>query len=403
MIGIKILVVANNCVPFKLANAICLRELLLELKKRLEIHIVSYGDNEGKYIQEAMQVVGIKKNILSKIRNKYVKKIESLLICSDVSLFSTKSLFNEVSDSLANGQYSALITSSGSLLPQIVGVKVKQLYPSIKWIAQFNDPFPEDNPIYNKRLRRCGLLNLTSKVLENADLIFMTKKLYDYYLEQKTDYSSKMSILDIPLFKNYSATNSISSINYNADKINLVYAGSISKQIRNPKYFFRLLKLLPPNKYHLHIIGGSRYLKKEISRNGLSNEVNFYGLLPRAEVLSFLSNADVLINIGNTLSYMVPSKIFEYMSTGLPVVSLVSIKNDSASSYLKNYPNSLIIDQRRSLVDNSQIFDDYCTKHNGKKLDFEEIEEIFRANTATYNAELLWKAIASLNGEVNEQ
>jgi hypothetical protein len=68
-----------------------------------------------------------------------------------------------------------------------------------------------------------------------------------------------------------------------------------------------------------------------------------HGILDHKKVLDAVSEADVLINIGNKTTYQLPSKLVDYMATGKPVLNLASIRDDSSADVLRDYPNSLTI------------------------------------------------------------
>jgi hypothetical protein len=50
-----------------------------------------------------------------------------------------------------------------------------------------------------------------------------------------------------------------------------------------------------------------------------------------------MQDADLLVNIGNTTSYQLPSKVVEYASTGKPVLNIYKIHNDSSTQFFSSY------------------------------------------------------------------
>lgn len=81
-----------------------------------------------------------------------------------------------------------------------------------------------------------------------------------------------------------------------------------------------------------HLVGGTQedisHWKNELS--GLNN-VYFHGYIPHKETIAYLKKVDILLapyqkkvsgykGEGNTVQWMSPLKIFEYMSTGIPMI-----------------------------------------------------------------------------------
>ena len=48
--------------------------------------------------------------------------------------------------------------------------------------------------------------------------------------------------------------------------------------------------------------------------------------------------ADVLINIGNTTTFQLPSKLIEYASMSKPILNISSVNGDSSTKFLSSYP-----------------------------------------------------------------
>jgi hypothetical protein len=50
-------------------------------------------------------------------------------------------------------------------------------------------------------------------------------------------------------------------------------------------------------------------------------------------------------SIRNSVEFQIPGKIFEYMSTGKPILHFSKFSEDPAITYLKRYPKALIINE----------------------------------------------------------
>ena len=103
-----------------------------------------------------------------------------------------------------------------------------------------------------------------------------------------------------------------------------------------------------------------------------------------------ISNAQVLISIGNANTDMVPSKIFEYMATGKPIIHFYSTERDSCIQYYKKYPLSLLIKEDNSYMqDNADRIIEFISKVLGKTLQYKEVESMFPLNTPVYTVRII--------------
>ncbi|MFQ5606790.1 MAG: glycosyltransferase, partial [Candidatus Zixiibacteriota bacterium] len=61
-----------------------------------------------------------------------------------------------------------------------------------------------------------------------------------------------------------------------------------------------------------------------------------------------MSEADVLVNIGNGNPYQLPSKVIEYACLGKPILHLSTGDKDCASEFLRDYEVSLTLETKGS-------------------------------------------------------
>ena len=63
----------------------------------------------------------------------------------------------------------------------------------------------------------------------------------------------------------------------------------------------------------------------------------FNNLVPRTEAIDLMINSmHILLSIGNTNIYQLPSKVIEYISLGKPVLHFAEIPNDPMYKFEKN-------------------------------------------------------------------
>ena len=77
----------------------------------------------------------------------------------------------------------------------------------------------------------------------------------------------------------------------------------------------------------------------------INPNIHLLGLITRTQVEDYMRKAHILINIGNSMPYMMPCKIFEYMSTGKPIISTIKCNDDISVQYFDWYNRALVLSE----------------------------------------------------------
>ena len=114
------------------------------------------------------------------------------------------------------------------------------------------------------------------------------------------------------------------------------------------------------------------------------------GLIGHERVLELLDEADVLLNIGNINTALIPSKLLEYLSYGKPIITTYWSDADTSLPYLEKYPLTVTLDECEEDLDAQaekieRFFDRYLGKHVEPKV----MEAVFRENTPAAFEKLL--------------
>ena len=90
-----------------------------------------------------------------------------------------------------------------------------------------------------------------------------------------------------------------------------------------------------------------------------------------------LKNSNIIINIGNQIANQTPSKVFEYISLGKPIINFYNIDNDTSKKVLDKYPLVLNIYKDFNNED-KKLFEAFCELNKDKYLTFEEIKDKYK-------------------------
>lgn len=242
------------------------------------------------------------------------------------------------------------------------GQIIKRIRPNIKYIYYSLDTLSNESGagFLPEKYRRSLGVQREITYFDSADRIILMnchKAHYNSAVYEK--FKNKISYADFPLFcpvyKNECITAKLEK--------HIVYAGSLYRTIRNPKAILDILsRVLNENYIDFYGYSDCDDIIMHYSEQ-TKGHVRIHGLLPYDEVQSKLSEADVLLSIGNKGTQMAPSKIYEYISTGKSIIHYYSSKQDACLNALSKYPNAFLVeegtepnyDELRKFIDNSHI------------------------------------------------
>lgn len=277
----------------------------------------------------------------------------------------------------------------------IAATLIKKIYPNIEYIPYFLDSFSGGyGPRYftEKQIRNRGL-KWEKKLLSNADyIIFMesSRKHHERY-SKNMPYYHKIRFFDLPLLFTYDNVPENQLLDNST--YNIVYVGSLPSGIRSPEYILKVFSLIKNEKFNLYFIGDENC---QILKNAASMDkrIHIFGKCSHKKALQFEQQADILLNLGNSNPNMTPSKIFEYMSFGKPIISTMNIDNESSSQYLKYYPICLVLDERTCSYENAALqIEEFIFNNKEKKINFNEIQNRFYKNSPECVVDFLMECI----------
>ena len=79
---------------------------------------------------------------------------------------------------------------------------------------------------------------------------------------------------------------------------------------------------------------------------------------------------------------MVPSKIFEYMSYGKPLILLYDDETDVNVTTFTRYPACLSVDERTCTKDKAKAMESYLEEFRDRNIPFEQVLRLFPLDSA---------------------
>jgi glycosyltransferase involved in cell wall biosynthesis len=236
----------------------------------------------------------------------------------------------------------------------LVGLALKRRY-AIQWLVDIGDPFSfmTETPVNNPTLFRGLNARSESSVLELADAVAVTTEgtRLEYLRCFPAMEQSKIAVVP-PLFAPPKSAEVVATSCAKSNKIRLVFAGTLYRSIRNPegllKFFRRLLSTPLGAQLELHFYGVVNDCQPCFAAYSdlMESQVFIHGLVSRAEAVRAMQEATVLVNLGNSTAYQLPSKVVEYVMLGKPVLNLTKLDSDSSQSFFSDFSGVCNVTER---------------------------------------------------------
>jgi glycosyltransferase involved in cell wall biosynthesis len=162
-------------------------------------------------------------------------------------------------------------------------------------------------------------------------------------------------------------------------KMKIIYAGGFYPTIRNPEYALKTFCGIKNFAFELNIYCNDASAQLVKNCCVLPENIKLHKQVSLDEIRRIMKNADVLLNIGNAIKGYMPSKIFEYIACGKPIISFYT--NGLKEQRFDRYPLAIQISQDdTSLEQASQFVEDFCRQFGKKQMNKEEIDLYFPQN-----------------------
>jgi hypothetical protein len=256
------------------------------------------------------------------------------------------------------------------------GFRFKDRHPETRWVSYWGDLLASKINHLNLFVSIKRMKKMEIDLCNASDCVLTTEENYHVLVEETADPAK---VKALPYTLNETILNICTNRPQRETIIKkIVYMGSFYRDIRNPDYFLNLFCSLPLDYCLLLYCTGncedivSKYEKESKGR------IVVKGLLPKKQLISEVQNADILINIQNKLENSNPSKIFELVSYGKPIVDFSY--SDDVCSALLHYPCCLNVNMNRSCSDYVEKLSRFIADNAGRNVDLQQIREIYSRN-----------------------
>lgn len=393
----------NQYLPNPGATGLCVHQLAKQLaSKGSEVFSICYATVDLATSYDGVKVIGVKPPVYCRNEQKggrfyreyrnMVSRASKLVHITSYPLRSdalVRRYRNAVREILKERTNVTVVASFTPLEAVLAGEILKREYKErVKFIYYSTDTLSneqgEDGFLPASYRQKCGI-RWEKRLFAAADkILVMECHQKHYFSDVYKAFQEKMSVVNFPLFSKLDVKERAKDL---SDEISMVYAGSLYRVLRNPQFLCDcLVKLSKEMNISVDFLGGGD-CGDILEKSGRESEghIRGHGMQSNDTAMRYISNADVLLSIGNAESPMAPSKIFEYMATGKPIVHTYTYEKDPCLEPLRKYGNALII-KEDDKFDISQL---QAFVASPKVVDFQTVAKIFRTSTPEYTTSLI--------------
>lgn len=259
-------------------------------------------------------------------------------------------------------------------------MKFRNKYKNVKWITYSTDSCYGNSNLVSYRnaiLKKVAVSRLIRREYvyrRNADHNFVSREIFNSTAESFQHVSDKSTILDYTILPKKQVESVVKN-----EVLHIVYAGGMPLKMRDPSYFLGILCALPNAlkvQLDVYLIGAKPSALLEAERM-FPQRVVVYDAVSHDEIDNIYNQrADVLLNLGNDSDVFSPSKLFDYVSTGLPIID-VYYKGRASNPVVSKHPMALRIENYGEKIDDFEALHEFLVRVRGLRLTTCQIKRIY--------------------------
>lgn len=228
--------------------------------------------------------------------------------------------------------------------------------------------------------------------------VFTTSIIYKEKKELLWDVS-KVKVLEFPLSGTVADEKKA-----DPSEIICVFSGYLYGTIRDATYTLKIFSEFENKKIKLYILGtGQEKLLAKYTSGGLKDRLIRFGELPEEQCNKILSQADILVNIGNKVKNQIPSKIFHYIGTKKPILNMACFEDCPTIKYLDKYPlSNTVVEKENVSAEAAKEVEKWIIENSGRMVSQETINKNFKEHNPEFIVDLILKTIKEKK-EVRQQ
>jgi len=383
----RVLMITNYCFKSKSANGYCIENIINSLcHYDIKIDVVSFNSYAEKYklnsnvrIFYVMNRVFKKNNLFTKVVQGVINRFTVKFIDPDSNIIYKNKAIRVLQELCKKNRYDCVVSSLGGRTALQLGLYIKK-QTGIKWMSVYMDPPVKFNHIYQKdKLYYSKCIKQDKEVLELCDKFFFEENIYNKMISEHFD--DRFIKIGLPLI----IRRENCGTKKNQDNIKIAYFGTLSMNMRNPKYAIEFLGEFDFIQLDFY---GDKATEVLVDKYRTPN-TRYCGNISHEQMGKYIERYDYLLNIGNANFVQIPSKLYDYMTYRKPIINIVK-NGDPTIDVIKNYKYGI------SLIEGDRSNKNRLMNIIKSKIfapTYEELVKTFYINTPEYSAKLIYNEL----------
>ncbi len=300
----------------------------------------------GRSIKEKVQVGFLNEKKQGGWKEDFALWVRSNFFIPDARVWWVRPSVKFLKEYLGKNPVDAIITTGPPHSMHLIGLGLKRAL-GVKWVADFRDPWTDIDFYAQLKLTRWADAKhkrLEGEVLREADRVITVSWHWAEDLR-------KLGASNVEVITNgYDPDDLPSPPEPVDDAFSLVHIGSLSPTRNAPELWKALGKLCDEDptfaeKLKLRFVGPVDHtIAQSVAEAGLGAQLERTGRVTHEEAMRHMQRARVLLLLVNdtpNLMGILPGKLFEYVSTGRPIMCVGPVEGD-VSKVLNKAPHTVI-------------------------------------------------------------
>lgn len=407
--GKKLMVAVGGYYPTYSPPGICVEKIIGFLKKKYDVTVITWRytneiasdsfDFDGVHVVQVGDWLnriqaGASGRPFKKRLWRFVRIAYSALRGEGTFYWVRRTMLRELERQFALRPFDAVLTVGFPITPHLAGMDFKSRHPGIKWITYSTDTYYKSK--YGSRFQ--FLANRRSKderlAYQAADHNFFSREIMNVCQDfLGPEVLKKSSTLDYMLFEPSSPTGFDTRF-LMPEEINLLYAGGFIEKARSPEYFLSILERLPESsKIVWHVFSSGSYgdVLMAFSKR-FPNRLVYHKPVKVNEIRDVMNACDILVNVSNDMDQFFPSKVFDYLSTGKPILNFTYPKRVKNPLFDK-HPYYMDIEMFGDIENDVMRVAAFCERNRGSGMSVAEVAAVYPEYTPANNLKELLRQL----------